>query len=114
MRRIFADRGMTLGMKCVTRGVERDNEEAEGRFQHRRGPRWRLVNERFNGQFFPVDVVNCFIGFVASISSDAAGFPVAIAFMSIGPKTGFWSKERPTKAIVCTLRGSTSINTSIG
>jgi hypothetical protein len=31
-------------------------------------PVWRLVNEWFNGQFFPVDVVNCFIGFVASIS----------------------------------------------
>ena len=53
--------------------TERYNEEAEGGFQHRRRPRWRLVNERFNGQFFPVDVVNCFIGFVASISSDASG-----------------------------------------
>jgi hypothetical protein len=31
-------------------------------------PVWRLVNERFNRRFFPVDVVNCFIGFVASIS----------------------------------------------
>ena len=51
--------------------AERDNEEAEGGFQHRRRPRWRLVNERFNGRIFPVDVVNCFIGFVASISSDA-------------------------------------------
>jgi hypothetical protein len=28
MRRIFADRGMTLGMKCATRVGERDNEEA--------------------------------------------------------------------------------------
>jgi hypothetical protein len=34
-------------------------------------PVWRLVNERFSGQFFPVDVVNCFIGFVATISSAA-------------------------------------------
>ena len=48
--------------------AERDNEEAKGGFQHRRGPRWRLVNDWFTGQFFPVDVVNCFIGFVASIS----------------------------------------------
>jgi hypothetical protein len=30
-------------------------------------PVWRLVNERFKGQIFPLDVVNCFIGFVASI-----------------------------------------------
>jgi hypothetical protein len=34
-------------------------------------PVWRLVNEWFNGQIFPVDVVNCFIGFVALISSAA-------------------------------------------
>jgi hypothetical protein len=34
-------------------------------------PVWRLVNEWFNGQFFPVDVVNCFNGFVAAISSGA-------------------------------------------
>jgi hypothetical protein len=35
-------------------------------------PVWRLVNEWFKGQIFPVDVVNCFIGFVASISPAAA------------------------------------------
>jgi hypothetical protein len=28
MRRISADRGMTFGLKCLLRGVERDNEEA--------------------------------------------------------------------------------------
>jgi hypothetical protein len=28
MRRISADRGPTFGLKCVTRGVGRDNEEA--------------------------------------------------------------------------------------
>jgi hypothetical protein len=28
MRRISADRGMTFGLKNLTRGVERDNEEA--------------------------------------------------------------------------------------
>src|ERR1700712_1719258 len=69
--------GVVLGTGCGVlagkRGegadrAERNNEEAEGRFQHRRGPRWRLVNKWFNGQFFPVDVVNCFNGFVASIS----------------------------------------------
>jgi hypothetical protein len=35
-------------------------------------PVWRLVNEWFNGRFFQVDVVNCFNGFVASISLDAS------------------------------------------
>jgi hypothetical protein len=67
-------RGAAFWLESEARGAdraERDNEEAEGGFQHRRRPRWRLVNERFNGQFFPVDVVNCFIGFVASISLDA-------------------------------------------
>jgi hypothetical protein len=28
-------------------------------------PVWRLVKDWFSGRFFPVDVVNCFIGFVA-------------------------------------------------
>jgi hypothetical protein len=28
MRRSSADRGMTFGLKCLLRGVERDNEEA--------------------------------------------------------------------------------------
>jgi hypothetical protein len=33
-------------------------------------PVWRLVNDWFTRRFFPVDVVNCFIGFVATIRSN--------------------------------------------
>jgi hypothetical protein len=36
-------------------------------------PGWRRVNGWFTGRFFPLDVVNCFIGFVASISLGATG-----------------------------------------
>jgi hypothetical protein len=35
-------------------------------------PVWRLVNDWFTGGFFPLDVVDCFIGFVATISWPAA------------------------------------------
>ena len=33
----------------------------------------RLVNDWFTRQFFPLDVVNCFIGFVAPISRERTG-----------------------------------------
>jgi hypothetical protein len=36
-------------------------------------PVWRLVDDWFTRQFFPVDVVNCFIGFVAPISCERIG-----------------------------------------
>jgi hypothetical protein len=74
MRRISAGRGMTFGLKCLLRGVERDNEEAiigtQLRFGEKRLPRasagrtWRTLiaplqfGSGNRGNIFDATIVN--------------------------------------------------------